>query len=174
MAIGIAALTNLLRGGAKVVPRMAGQMPKALLKPGAVKVAPSTVKQLGSAGLSKAAPAAAATKKGGFNLLGGVFKAATSPVGQIGIAGATLAPFLMDLPYSTRKGILEAGPDSQGNFRPNIFQRAITGMDGDQFQSAYEQDNLEELLKDPTVRERMSLGIRTPDRDWETDLHPFQ
>ena len=96
-------LGGLARGGARAVPRMAGKMPKALLKPGAVKASPSAVSQLGSAGLptAAAAPAAAAAKGGG--LLGGALRFAGSPVGQLGIAGVTLAPFVA----SMRSGVID-------------------------------------------------------------------
>ena len=35
-------------------------------------------------------------------------------------------------------------------------------MDGDQFKAKYDSQQLEKLLKDPTVRERMSLGVAAP------------
>ena len=115
MALGLTTIANLLRGGVPAASRMAGSA-KALklIKPSAVNVSPAAVSSLKSVGLPSAASTAAtaATKGGGFNLLGGAFKAATSPVGQIGILGASLAPLAMELPYSQQRSILEAGPDS--------------------------------------------------------------
>ena len=155
-AVGV--LARLLSGASKAgkgvsvmgAPlRMAGSAPG--LKQAATQVAKT------------AAPAAKAAS--GFKLpqpfrfAGQVL---SNPAVQFGAAAASLTPAVMNMPYNMRKGILEAGPDSQGNFRPNIFEQAITGMDGDSFKSAYDQQNLKELLKDPTVRERMSLGVDAP------------
>ena len=61
-----------------------------------------------------------------------------------------------------KRDILSAGPQDGTKFTPNAFQRFVTGMDADDYKSAYDQNNLKERLKDPTVRERMSYGIKAP------------